>query len=226
MFKIHAFFAPVTIALFIMALFTINSEASFAEDAPKYAAGEYAYNVMRNGTQIGTYVFDVQHQDDMVVMDVKMDIEVKLLFASVYNAHFKGKKFYKNGELVKARGEGDFNGKVSEFKYDSSTSTLVRNGDKSHIEHEVVMLKPFMPHDIKGTYVGLSEKGKHYKSHFDDHGMVKKKSGIKFKKFHKLSFTSDIKRDLFYTPEGILHSLSYEKDGDDITFERQHESKY
>ena len=227
--KIYAFFSqiPAISVLTLLCLFSFGASTAVASDYSHLdgLSGDYTYNIMRNGTQIGTYSFNVKNVDDTMTIHVKMDILAKVLFLTAYEATHQRTEKYVNGVLESIQGEANFNGKEYAFSYDAENNAITLNDNEEVIEGTPVTLTPFIP-KLKGQFVGLSEKGKTYPAALIDHGTVKKKSGLKLKPYHHITFDSDVKRDLWYTPEGILDSLAYKKDGATITFERQTESKY
>lgn len=219
MLKIHVFFKHLLcVATVGTALATANTAAaeSLMQD------GYYSYDIMRNGTQIGSYTFDVSTTDDVTTINARMGIEVKVLFLTAYKADHQRTEKYLKGKLLSMKGDAVFNSKNYEFSFDASTNTLVHNGDEQVLDQSAVTLTPFIPKSLESAVTGISEKGKPYQAHFEDNGTVKKKSGIKLKPFREIVLMGEARRDLWYTPEGVLDSLSYDKDGATITFKRQY----
>ena len=219
MLKIHVFFKQLFCLLALAAMLTAANPAA-AEN--KMLDGDYTYDILRNGTQIGTYSFHVTNRDDMsTTVQATMNIEAKVLFLTAYKADHQRVEEYLKGALQKIHGEAKFNGKDYAFTYDAKLDQVDRNGEIEQLKYPVVTLSPFKPRNTEGKFIGLSEKGKTHEAYFEDNGIVKKKSGIKLHPFHELAFIGDVRRDLWYTPEGILDSLSYDKDGATITFKRR-----
>ena len=226
MLKIYAFFQQsfysgrktrLFLSAILAALVTLAwPNAAFA--APATQDGQYVYDIMRNGTQIGTYSFDVSTQEKSTTIRANMNIEAKVLFLTAYKADHRRTEVRVNGALQSMEGDALFNGKSYTFSYDAAQNLLVQNDKEQVLAHPAVTLTPFLPNALEGKFVGISEKGIPHEAGFIDHGMVKKKSGIKLKPFREIIFTGDVRRDLWYTPEGVLESLSYDKDGATITF--------
>lgn len=219
--KIYAFFketlAPKALWLPVggFALLIVATMGAQAKE-PNF----YDYDILRNGKQIGFYHFEISNRGDTSTIKAKMEIEVKLLFVTAYKATHKRVEAYQGDALKLIEGDSMYNGKNYTFTYKAREGQLTRNGETEKLDLPVLTLTPFAP-DLTKNYATLSEKGKTHPAHFEDLGMVNRKDGLKLKPFRHVKLVGEVDRELWFTPEGILDSLSYQKDGATISFKRR-----
>lgn len=223
MLKIYAFFnvMPIFKARFAAGAFLA---ASLFLSVPSFVNAQdtetFTYNILREGKQIGLYRFEVLKNNQKMTINATMDIEVKVLFLTAYKARHTRVENYENAVLQTVEGSANYNDKPYTFNYNAKTGLLVHNGEETHLQNLVVMLTPYIPKFEKQS-INLTEKGKPSLATFTDKGIVKKKAGIKLKPFRHIQMNDGTVRDLFFTPEGILETLSYEKDRATISFVRR-----
>ena len=222
MLKIYAFFNKVRPRLKVcFAIYAVCAVSILLSTAAFAAQTEtYTYNILREGKQIGAYHFEVSKDGPNMTINATMDIEAKILFLTAYKARHTRTETYQNNTLQHIESKATYNGEGYAFSYDAQTGVLIRNGEKTQLENPVVTLTPFA-HSFKGQYTNLTEKGKPTLATFSDKGIVKKKAGIKLKPFRHIQMNDGTLRDLWFTPEGVLDSLSYEKDRATISFQRR-----
>ncbi len=69
------------------------------------------YDILRNGTSLGTQRFAVQRGEDGVRVDLQTEINYKLMSLALYSFHQNGHELWRNGKLVELATDTDDNGK-------------------------------------------------------------------------------------------------------------------
>ncbi len=95
------------------------------------ATGELDFTVLRDGEEIGTHVlhFDVG-ADGSVDVDIETDIEVSMMFVTVYRFEHEGHEHWENGRLLSLNSSTDDDGEDHELVVttDDASTRVADNG--------------------------------------------------------------------------------------------------
>ena len=211
------------------------------------ASQVYSYYILRNNMQIGTYRFKVTPENTPPRMNGKskannassqgarlrvetdMDVKVKMLFFTAYEAQYEAASIYHGADLLRHESLGKINGKEYIVNYNRSKNKnhLVVNAQGVKLSDPPVTLHPFYRKTQKGDGKSgrplnfISEKGKIHEVYYQTKG--KERIEINAKKFKATHarIVGDITRNLWYDEDGTLLKVAYQKDGATITLVRK-----
>ena len=226
-------FVTVTRVVFLFVAVLLPA-ASFAqpslEDAPTSITSEkYAYFVLREDRQIGSYQFRVtkqpavgEDQEPAVRIETQMGIKVKFFFVTAYEADYSASSVYQGRDLRRHSSKAIYNGKnyLVNYSAEDNPDHLVVNASGKHLENPPMTLQPFYLEGDRDL-VFVTEKGKLRNIKFRTIGTEELKIGTKFYTTTHARIEGDMVRDLWYDEDGLLIKVSYQKDGAEINLIRK-----
>jgi len=81
-----------------------------ADVQPAASKSHHVYNVVREGSQIGTNTVDVERRGDTTQVKIKAKISVKIMYIEAYRYDHEATETWKGGQLVAYRSVTDDNG--------------------------------------------------------------------------------------------------------------------
>lgn len=120
------------VAALVAAGLSLLSPLAHAAAVP--AGGELDFTVLRDGEEIGTHVmrFDVG-SDGSVDVDIETDIEVSMMFVTVYRFEHEGHEHWENGRLFSLNSRTDDDGEDHDLVVtaDASSIRVADNGQSA-----------------------------------------------------------------------------------------------
>ena len=179
--------------------------------------------VKRNGTPIGTHTFAFHAEGDRLIVDIAIDIKVKLAFVTVYSYRLKGRETWQDGRLIAFESNTDDNGTKIEVRAHATAGGLEVTGSKvkgyvapaatltdSYWRAELVHKTQFV--DVEdGNLITLVSTPAGQRT--VDVGGQPVDTAI-----YKLS--GEIEGEIGYTPDGEWTLLRFKSHGDDILYTR------
>lgn len=195
-----------------------------AEAAAVPASGELDFTVLRDGEDIGTHTmhFDVDPSGSVDV-DIQTDIEVSMMFVTVYRFEHEGHEHWENGRLFSLSSETDDDGEAHKLVVtaDDSGMRVADNGVAA--ERPAGLLPASLWNDgivanrettLLNTLDGTAMKvSVHYVGDEEVEGI----SGPVKAKHYLVA--GDLSRELWYDPQGVLVKVRFSaEDGSDIEY--------
>ena len=115
-----------------------------AADAPPSVPsdGKLEFVVTRNGHAIGTHVYQFTHDGERVQVQIKTDIDFKLLFIPVYRFRHESEEIWDGGKLASLVSKTDDNGEPVRLEVKSAGSVLKVNGQEGARTTDPKMVAP------------------------------------------------------------------------------------
>jgi len=181
-------------------------------------AGTLSYDVLREGTRIGRYEFEIAGDPgETVSLTSRMNVAVDALFVTVYRASHDRVERWRDGRLREAEGRSNYNGKRYNFALDCGAEKcrLTVNGETKAVGPPVVSFVPWSLDSLR-EFTLLTEKGKlrRVTSHFVGRERITVGGQAVTSEHYRI--TGDVERDLWYGPEGTLLRLRYDRSGADM----------
>ena len=104
--------------------------------------GKLEFVVTRNGHAIGTHVYQFSHDGERVQVQIKTDIDFKLLFIPVYRFRHESKEIWDGDKLASLVSKTDDNGEPVRLEVKSSGSVLKVNGQEGAQTTDPKMVAP------------------------------------------------------------------------------------
>jgi len=90
---------------------------------------ELNFTVVREGKDIGIHSMKFSRSGDTVTVDIKTDVEVKLLFIPVYHFNHESEEVWQDGRLARLTSVSDDDGTNHVLSVTGTTSALEITGD-------------------------------------------------------------------------------------------------
>lgn len=211
----------VPILLVFGLLLPATADAAVPVPAGFPQAGLTSYDVWREGSKVGTYSVDFQHDGDKVTVHTRIRIAVSLLFVTLYRFDHDATEDWADGKLMRYASTTDDNGT-------DRVVLLVRAGDALRGTYNAEPL--LLPGDIiPGTMwnpATVDQKalieptvGQTRAVTVLDRGMEAVKVGAKMVQTHHYSITGALRREVWYgAGGGVVQVVFVAKDDSLLTF--------
>jgi hypothetical protein len=164
------------------------------------------YDVMRDGTKIGTSTTDIDRQGDTVSVKMSADITVKIMYVTVYRFSSSSTESWKGNHFVAYNSNADDNG----TKYVISATTaadkvsLDVNGKKAEVAGGLLPASMWNREFLKHASVFDPDNGKRVTLKVADEGEEKLViNGVSYQTRH-YKISGDFARDLWFEGDKLV----------------------
>jgi hypothetical protein len=123
----------MTKAKWVLALLALPLYPAIA-DVPAATKTHQSYDVIREGTKIGTNVVDVERRGDAVSVKISTKISVKIMYIEAYRFNHEETESWKGGLLVAFNSHTDDNGKDHNLAVTPAANKLDMLADGKHTD--------------------------------------------------------------------------------------------
>jgi hypothetical protein len=225
----------ITVLLAVVLSFTASSalaqsasttaapDTATAEPRVELAAfpqpGKLTYAVVRDGNKIGSQIVEFQRNGDQLLVLTSVKIEVSLLGITIYRFVHRSEEEWKGGELARltSNTDDDGNKRVVDLKLVDGKLKGNYNGQAKEFPLGMIPASFWHPDSMKQTKLLDQVKARNRQITVKDLGTETiTVQGKKIEARH-FSVSGQIKREVWYGPEGRLEKLQFEgKDGSEI----------
>jgi hypothetical protein len=92
------------------------------------------FNIMRSGHQIGQHTIDITTQGKNTTVDMKTDIEVKVMFVTAYKLTYTARETWTNGTFATFQSQTDDNGKQHQVTVTATADKVLVTADGKRAE--------------------------------------------------------------------------------------------
>jgi hypothetical protein len=181
--------------------------------------GKLTYAVMRDGSKIGSQVVEFQRNGDQLLVRTSVKIEVSLLGITIYRFVHRSEEEWKGGELARLTSNTDDDGdkRVVDLKLVDGMLKGQYNGQAKEFPTGMIPATFWHPDSMKQTKLLDQVKARNRQITVKDLGIETITAQGKEIEAHHYSVSGQIKREIWYGPDGRLQRLQFEgKDGSDI----------
>jgi Family of unknown function (DUF6134) len=202
---------------------TATPDSAPAEPRVELAAfpqpGKLTYAVMRDGSKIGSQVVEFQRNGDQLLVLTSVKIEVSLLGITIYRFVHRSEEEWKAGELARLTSNTDDDGdkRVVDLRLVDGKLKGDYNGQAKEFPLGMIPATFWHPDSMKQTKLLDQVKARNRQITVKDLGT--ETITVQGKEIEARHFlvTGQIKREIWYGPDGRLEKLQFEgKDGSDI----------
>ncbi|MDH3228565.1 MAG: DUF6134 family protein [Alphaproteobacteria bacterium] len=193
---------------------------SLAYDPPSGTV-EYAINHSKYD-EIGTHRVTFSRSGGDLVVDVRIDIKVKLLFITAHSLTSDRRETWRDGKLVAYTAHTDENSELIDVAARANGAQLVITGPagKAEADGAVFPTHPWNPGIVTSKLLMDTKTGKLLKVSVAPAGEDVIKVAGKAIKTHQYTVSGDIARDLWFDAAGNWIQLRFVNDGATLTFTR------
>lgn len=202
---------------------TGTQSAAPAEPRVELAAfpqpGKLTYAVIRDGNRIGSQVVEFQRNGDQLLVLTSVKIEVSLLGITIYRFVHRSEEEWKGGELARLTSNTDDDGdkRVVDLKLVDGKLKGQYNGQAKEFPSGMIPATFWHPASMKQTTLLDQVKARNRQITVKDLGLETITARGKKIEAHHYSVSGQIKREIWYGPDGRLEKLQFEgKDGSDV----------
>ncbi len=182
--------------------------------------GKLTYAVMRDGSKIGSQTVEFQRNGDQLLVLTSVRIEVSLLGITIYRFVHRSEEEWKAGELARLTSNTDDDGdkRVVDLRLVDGKLKGDYNGQAKEFPLGMIPASFWHPASMKQTKLLDQVKARNRQITVKDNGVETITAQGKEIAAHHYTVTGQIKREVWYGPDGRLEKLQFVgKDGSDIT---------
>jgi hypothetical protein len=97
-------------------------------------ARNLVFNIMRDGHQIGQHTMDIATDGKTTTVDMKTNIEVKVMFVTAYKLTYTAREVWTNGNFVSFQSQTDDNGKRHQVNVAASADKVQVTADGKRVD--------------------------------------------------------------------------------------------
>lgn len=95
---------------FFLPLLALTISPAGADNPPAATKIHRVFDIVREGTKIGTDLVDIEQQNDTTTVKIKTDLSVKVMFIEAYRYEYSCNETWKNGQLITFKSRTNDNG--------------------------------------------------------------------------------------------------------------------
>lgn len=117
---------------FFLPLLALTISPAGADNPPAATKIHKVFDIIREGTKIGTDMVDIEQQNDTTTVKIKTDLSVKVMFIEAYRYEYSCNETWKNGQLVTFKSRTNDNGTKHSIDVTSAPDKLSMDVDGKH----------------------------------------------------------------------------------------------
>ena len=193
--------------------------AGFLLGKPGWAAGVpeggvLAFNIVRNGEAIGTHTYRFNKSGDRTEVQIKTDIDFRLLSIPVYTFEHESREVWRNGRLTSLESITNENGTPVKLQVHREEDSLMVTGADGnlHVDHEIIPAS-LWNHLVLNRTETLTTVSGNLKT-FQVEYIGEETIDVRGQKTTTQHFrlTGEFERDLWYDNANVLVGVRFEAD--------------
>ena len=231
--QIGSWSGNMRIIVLLAAILSLAASSALAQSATPSAApaeprvelaafpqpGKLTYAVIRDGDKIGSQIVEFQRNGDQLLVLTSVKIEVSLLGITIYRFVHRSEEEWKGGELARLTSNTDDDGdkRVVDLKLVDGKLKGDYNGQAKEFPLGMIPATFWHPDSMKQTKLLDQVKARNRQITVKDLGTETITAQGKKIEARHFSVSGQIKREVWYGPDGRLEKLQFEgKDGSEI----------
>ena len=183
----------------------------------------FVYDILRNGSPIGQNVLDIDTQDGLTSVNLTSDVDVKIMFVSVYTYHYAGSETWNADQLLAFKSQTNDNGTIHNVAVGASGDQLQLDADghRSFVAKTTGLDDFWMPLLLSKPLVLDTSDGHGMTFVADDLGMDTIIYRGTQRAAHHFRLTGDFSRDLWFDEDTPVRFQLTGRDGSIIVSQLQ-----
>lgn len=166
--------------------------------------GTYSFKVLREGDQIGTHTITARHEGGDLMLDIAVDIKVKVAFITAYRYEQARREVWREGRLVSFESDTNDDGKKAKTSGKLEGDMLVVTGPEGtqKVRADIISNSWWNPDLAKQTELLSTFDSKLLKVKIEDAGEESVETAAGPVKAHRYVITGEVEREVWYDAEG------------------------
>ena len=166
--------------------------------------GAYSFKVIREGDQIGTHSITARHEGGDLVLDIAVDIKVKVAFITAYRYEQTRREVWRDGRLVAFESDTNDDGKKAKTSGKLEGDMLVVTGPDGtqKVRPDIIPNSWWNPDLAKQSELLSTFDSKVLKVKVEDAGEETVETAAGPVKAHRYVLSGDAEREVWYDAEG------------------------
>ena len=185
---------------------------------------QLSFAVMRDGEQIGTHVLAFANTGDELRVDIKTDVQVKVLFVTAYRFEHHGTETWRDGRLVGYSSQTNDDGEAKQLQAEATGDGLAIAGSAGQwtADAGIVPASLWDRRIVDQARILNTLDGRPMAIQVQDAGIDQVDVGGRQVPAHHYIIAGDLAREVWYDAEGVLSHVRFAaKDGSQIDYHRQ-----
>jgi hypothetical protein len=178
--------------------------AAPATRAADLADGTYAFKVFREGDPIGSHTVTARHEGGDLVLDIAVDIKVKVAFITAYRYEQTRREVWREGRLIAFESDTNDDGKKAKTSGKLEGDMLVVTGPDGtqKVRPDIISNSWWNPDLAKQSELLNTFDSKLLKVKIEDAGEESVETAKGPVKAHRYAIAGDLEREVWYDAEG------------------------
>jgi hypothetical protein len=166
--------------------------------------GTYSFKVLREGDQIGTHVITARHEGGDLVLDIAVDIKVKIAFITAYRYEQTRREIWRDGRLVAFESETNDDGKKAKTsgKLEGDMLAVTGPDGTQKLRPDIISNSWWNPDLAKQSELLNTFDSKVLKVTIEDAGEETVETAAGPVKAHRYVLTGEAEREVWYDAQG------------------------
>ncbi|MEK9645088.1 MAG: DUF6134 family protein [Alphaproteobacteria bacterium] len=183
--------------------------------------GNLDFTVLRDGDEIGSHRLHFSNGEEGLRVDIKTNIQVKMMFITAYRFEHDGHEIWRDGRLTRLWSKTNDDGKKHDLNVAAAGGKLVVEGDgkRDDAPAEIVPASLWNENILKGGTILNTLDGRGMKVAVKNMGAdVIEARGHRIQATH-YAITGDLERELWFDSNAVLVKVRFKgNDGSEIQY--------
>jgi hypothetical protein len=182
----------------------LAAAAAPAAAATDLADGTYAFTVFRDGDPIGTHTLTARHEGGDLVLDIAVDIKVKVAFITAYRYEQTRREVWRDGRLVAFESDTNDDGKKAKTsgKLEGDMLSVTGPDGSQKVRPDIISNSWWNAELAKQSELLNTFDSKILKVKIEDAGEESVETAAGPVKAHRYAIAGDIDREVWYDADG------------------------
>lgn len=185
------------------------------------ASGRLDFSVIRENSEIGRHSIVFQQAPDGLVVDIRTDVAVKVLFVTAYRFEHEGRELWRDGQLVRLTSRTNDDGTAHDLdvRQNGSGLDVIGDGEMSHTDAGIVPASLWNEGILQGGTILNTLDGRQMTISVSDAGMETVTVGGRPVQARHYVIEGDLQRELWFDENDVLVQVRFKgKDGSEILY--------
>ena len=166
--------------------------------------GATSFKVIREGDQIGTHTITARHEGGDLVLDIAVDIKVKVAFITAYRYEQTRREVWRDGRLIAFESDTNDDGKKAKTsgKLEGDMLVVTGPGGTQKVRPDIIPNSWWNPELAKQSELLSTLDGKVLKVKIEDAGEESVDTAAGPVKAHRYVLTGEVEREVWYDADG------------------------